>query len=827
VAVFDKKMKYSQKFLLALLACTFMTVSFIPFTAAQATTSLFKITLIAPSTANLLRRQWTLITANSFQAVGIDARTVAYTWGAIYDRVLQPPIANLGKTYDDGGFDIEAIGWTPGLFPLGGIFQIHYGKNLAPSGSNYYLWVNSTADALVEQFMSKGYTAAGMAAFKSWQEVAFEDVPKSVIEYSATPMAANPALDFQGYEWLYDNVGPVPQFIKTAMKSVVFASTGEIENLIPPASNSWYDSIVFAPVIEGLFQPDVAANMQPMLATGFTVSPDGRTFTYALRHGVKWHDGVDFTANDVLYSYMAALNPLAGAANAGYIAGYVGEDVTFVWENGTATRLVFDPDTGEGWYPANATTTRTRKGTITAVDKYTVKIDLPNFGTLSTPAATFHPEADSPAIIPMHIFEHIPFADWSTSPFATGIDTITINGQTYNGPVGTGPYEWVSFDDVTQTVHLKKNSDYWNKTALEAAGMFGIEDYYIKFIAAKDPAIAALKNGEAHILDAQYQLQQDVNAGTFGTWASVYLLKGTGIQEFGYNMRHPIIGTGTATPLGIQDPTKAAYAARCVRQALDYLIPRKLIIDNLLAGFGDPGATHVAPTNWGYDSSIAARSYDPTAAKALLAAAGYATGVAPPPSASTPVSPTGLILGTPFIVSGQFSVDPDLVARQNGFLVVLQQTKDNRTWTNVAQTVTGSLGEFTIAYAPAEAGVFFYRTFLITSSPANVSSVVFGGTIPPGLVYQGLVTEPVGQISPVVKVTVITMDSILQPLKSDIAALKTQVAGLSSDLADLSSQVSTLSSQLSTLNTLTWALGGLIVVVAVVGFYLFSRKKSE
>jgi len=785
-----------------------MTVSFVPITAAQAT-SLFKITLIAPSTANLLRRQWTLITANSFQAVGIDARTVAYTWGAIYDRVLQPPISNLGKTYDDGGFDIEAIGWTPGLFPLGGIFQIHYGKNLAPSGSNYYLWVNSTADALVEQFMSQGYTAGGMAAFKSWQQVAFQDVPKSVIEYSATPMAASPALDFQAYEWLYDNVGPVPQFIKTAIKSVVFASTGEIENLVPPASNSWYDTIIFSPIIEGLFQPDVAANMQPMLATGFTVSPDLRTFTYALRHGVKWHDGIEFTANDVLFSYMAALNPLAGAANAGYIAGYVGEDVTFVWENGTATRLVFDPDTGEGWYPANVTTTRTRKGTITAVDKYTVKIDLPNFGTLSTPAATFHPEADSPAIIPMHIFEHIPFADWSISPFATGIDTITINGQTYTGPVGTGPYEWVSFDDVTQTVHLKKNPDYWNKTALEAAGMFGIEDYYIKFIAAKDPAIAALKNGEVHILDAQYQLGADVNAGTFGTtWATVYLLKGTGIQEFGYNMRHPILGTGTATPLGMQNPTKAAYAARCVRQALDYLIPRKLIIDNLLAGFGDPGATHVAPTNWGYDNTIVARSYDPNAAKALLAAAGYQTGVPPP---TQPSAGASYLLGMPISISGQFHVDPAIGVAEEGFVVLLQQSTDNSTWTSVAQSITTTGGFYQFFFSPTAAGTFFFKVSLpgVGAVTARTGTAT-GPTFPYATELPRAVNA---QVSPVIRIVVTTLDTTLQPIKDDISTLKTQLA--------------TLSSQLSTLNTLTWALGGLIVVVAVVGFYLFSKKKSE
>jgi len=806
-------MKYAYKFLLALLACSFLVVPFIPLTMGQQT-SLFKVTLIAPATANLLRRQWTLITANSYQAVGIDARTVALGWAAIFDRVLYPPVANLGKTFDDGGYDINVIGWTPGLFPLAGMFQIHYGKNLAPTGSNYYLWVNSTADALVEQFMSQGYTAAGMAAFKQWQHVVFEDVPKSVIFYSSAPIAANLTLDFQGYEWLYDNVGPVPQFIKTTKKSVVFAQTGEIVSLIPPLSNSWYDTTIFNPVVEGMFQPDVAVNMMPQLATGFTMSADGRTFTYSLRQGVKWHDGVEFTANDVLFSYMAALNPLAGAANAGFVAGYVGEDVTFKWENGSQTRLVFNPDTGEGWYGAAVTETRDRKGTMEAVDKYTVKITIPNFGALTTPAATFHPEADSPYIIPMHVFEGIPFGDWATHPYNTGVGEYVSNGKTFTGPMGTGAYMWVIYDDVTQTVHLKKNPDYWNKTALEAAGMFGIEDYYIKFIVAKDPAIAALKNGEVDILDQNYQIQTDVNAGTFEGWASTYLLKGTGIQEIGYNMRHPIIGTGTQTPLGIRDPTKAAYAARCVRQAFDYLIPRQLIIDNLLGGYGDPGATHVAPTNWGYDNTISARSYDPNAAKSLLAAAGYQTGVAPP---SAPAAAASYIVGMPIPFKGRFIVDPVIAVAEEGFVVLLQQSADNATWTSVAQGITTTGGYYSFSYAPEAAGTFYFRVSLPGVGAVTARAATATG---PDFPYATEVQRVVGaQVSSSVSITIVTMDSLLQPIKDDVSALKTQVSTLQTQLA-------TLSSQLSSLNMLTWGLGGLIVIVAAAAWYL-SRRKPE
>ena len=39
------------------------------------------------------------------------------------------------------------------------------------------------------------------------------------------------------------------------------------------------------------------------------VSPDGRTYTYHLRHGVRWHDGFPLTSRDVAFSWRAIMNP--------------------------------------------------------------------------------------------------------------------------------------------------------------------------------------------------------------------------------------------------------------------------------------------------------------------------------------------------------------------------------------------------------------------------------------------------------------------------------------------------------------------------------------
>ena len=42
---------------------------------------------------------------------------------------------------------------------------------------------------------------------------------------------------------------------------------------------------------------------RPELASGWTVSPDGLTYVFTLRKGIRWADGQDFTVDDVLFTF--------------------------------------------------------------------------------------------------------------------------------------------------------------------------------------------------------------------------------------------------------------------------------------------------------------------------------------------------------------------------------------------------------------------------------------------------------------------------------------------------------------------------------------------
>ncbi len=53
---------------------------------------------------------------------------------------------------------------------------------------------------------------------------------------------------------------------------------------------------------EGLLTYDYDLTPRPQLATEWTISDNGLEYSFKLRHGVKWHDGKEFTSADVAYS---------------------------------------------------------------------------------------------------------------------------------------------------------------------------------------------------------------------------------------------------------------------------------------------------------------------------------------------------------------------------------------------------------------------------------------------------------------------------------------------------------------------------------------------
>ena len=76
-------------------------------------------------------------------------------------------------------------------------------------------------------------------------------------------------------------------------------------------------------MLDGLVNADPERTIIPGLALSWDISPDGISYTFKLRQGVKFHDGSEFDADDVKWTFDEAIKPnsYSGAKYIPYIAG--------------------------------------------------------------------------------------------------------------------------------------------------------------------------------------------------------------------------------------------------------------------------------------------------------------------------------------------------------------------------------------------------------------------------------------------------------------------------------------------------------------------------
>ncbi|QOD93098.1 ABC transporter substrate-binding protein [Chryseoglobus sp. 28M-23] len=89
----------------------------------------------------------------------------------------------------------------------------------------------------------------------------------------------------------------------TGSTEFIAAIGGEPDQFDPQSTSSYFSFQVLENIFDTLVEPDENLSMQPALAESWTVSDDQLTWTFTLREGVTFHDGSEFTSEDVLYSY--------------------------------------------------------------------------------------------------------------------------------------------------------------------------------------------------------------------------------------------------------------------------------------------------------------------------------------------------------------------------------------------------------------------------------------------------------------------------------------------------------------------------------------------
>lgn len=185
---------------------------------------------------------------------------------------------------------------------------------------------------------------------------------------------------------------------------LIYNLGAEPATLNPITATDAYESIVNGGnVYETLVKRDnKTLEIVPLLADSWEVSDDKLTYTFHIKRGVKWHDGVPFTSRDVVFSYERIMDPRVDAPQ---LRNYY-QDIK----------------------------------RVEALDDYTVRF------TYARPYFLALEFCGGMPVVPKHVFEK---GDFNTNPAG-------------RSPVGTGPYRFLRWDTGREIV-LERNEDYWGK----------------------------------------------------------------------------------------------------------------------------------------------------------------------------------------------------------------------------------------------------------------------------------------------------------------------------------------------------------------------------
>lgn len=205
-------------------------------------------------------------------------------------------------------------------------------------------------------------------------------------------------------------------------------------------SSSQHNALL--PLFDGLVQKDWTADADfppiiPGLAESWSVSDDGKTYTFILRKGVKFHDGTPFNAEAANFNFQRMTNP---------------------------QHKYYDPQVG-------STALGVLKGLrgSKVVDEYTFQIELaePNTGFIEAMASLPNYYIMSPAAFEKY------------------------GAEIGQHAVGTGPFKLVEWVRGQRTV-MARNDDYWGKKPY-------VDQMVYRPIIEPAARAAALKAGEVQI----------------------------------------------------------------------------------------------------------------------------------------------------------------------------------------------------------------------------------------------------------------------------------------------------------------------------------------
>ncbi len=339
----------------------------------------------------------------------------------------------------------------------------------------------------------------------------------------------------------------------------VFGASGDPASLDPAFASDGETFRVARQMFEGLVGTEPGTADPAPLLAKSWEQPDDTTYVFTLEEGVTFHDGTDFNAEAVCFNFDRQ-NAFTGVAASQSMAYYWG-----VIMRGFGEESIYDTCTADEDYQVTITLKQPFAGFIPA-------LSLPSF-SIQSPTALEEYGADE----------------------IGGTEEAPVQSEYGQGhPTGTGPFVFDSISPGEQTV-LTANPDYWGEQGV-------VEEVIFRVIGDTTARRQALEAGsiDGYDLVAPADLQSLEDAG--------FSL----VNRDPFNVLY--LGMNQAAP-GLSDPK--------VRQAIAHAIDKEALITQVLPE-GTVAASQFMPDAViGWNEDVTQYEYDPEAAQALLAEAGY------------------------------------------------------------------------------------------------------------------------------------------------------------------------------------------------------------
>jgi len=113
-----------------------------------------------------------------------------------------------------------------------------------------------------------------------------------------------------------------------AFAEVVFnrGNSADPESLDPHKTSTVYEANILRDLFMGLMVQNAKAEVEPGAAESYTVSDDGKTYTFKLRQGATWSDGTPVTAQDFEFSWRRVTDPATASEYAYMLSPVVNAD---------------------------------------------------------------------------------------------------------------------------------------------------------------------------------------------------------------------------------------------------------------------------------------------------------------------------------------------------------------------------------------------------------------------------------------------------------------------------------------------------------------------